>query len=750
MRHHRSTAPRRLGAAVAVALAVTAGTLTAPALAAGAPAPAPSAQGTADTVAPLTVPADSVILSAGRTGMLTRSGKRNGIVYRWTSHADGSTRVLPLRTYMYGPGSDVIVTQTGAAVFTLTDMGGAAEPVVIDTSAFNTSANPYKLVRVIGSTLVLSVSVDGVRRLHLVSLEGGEVVDREVAVPKGHTIRSHFTAGLGTLAVTHHTLNSSSVSLSLVDPATGALTETYPAASAAVQSVTVTPTHTAWIERPAENSLLLIAPRGTGPVPRTPQVPLGYEGYEGSSRVHALGEWLAYARSDGGTALFPNALNRLTVRSAKTGESFALLDHTTSLVPEADGTLLAIGGTVARGEGLYRIALNPATGKPAATLVRTANRPTALTVVEETLPPTGTFDFDRAGGRLKAGWTLSRSNAKVSLTLRHTASGRTETMASEPREGVTDFPLTWDGVYEEGLPAYNGVYTWTMKAVPANGIGPSIERKGSFTLTRAPQPHDFDDNGSPDVLERSSGHLTAHDLRQVRSDTHRVYEISVGRGWNAYDRILASGNLGGTRNGDLVARDKSGVLWFYAGTGSHKAPFAPRTRIGGGWGTYSQIAAGSDLTGDGRGDLLATDRAGGLWLYRGTGNAKAPFTARKRIGGGWGIYNQLTATGNLAGGPAGDLVARDRSGVLWLYLGKGDGTFAARTRIGGGWGSYPNLIGIGDVDGDGRNDLLAQGPSHDEYENVLHTFRGTGQWKTPFAPARSDRIDHFSWLGDLF
>ncbi|MFF6888832.1 FG-GAP-like repeat-containing protein [Streptomyces sp. NPDC012421] len=129
------------------------------------------------------------------------------------------------------------------------------------------------------------------------------------------------------------------------------------------------------------------------------------------------------------------------------------------------------------------------------------------------------------------------------------------------------------------------------------------------------------------------------------------------------------------------------------------------------------------------------------------------FAPRTRIGGGWGIYNQLTATGNLAGGPAGDLVARDRAGVLWLYLGKGDGTFAARTRISGGWNTYDEIIGIGigigDVDADGRSDLLASNGRMTD-DTVLHLYRGTGQWKAPLAPRQSDSVEQRFWLRDLF
>ncbi|MFI7876034.1 hypothetical protein [Streptomyces salinarius] len=60
---------------------------------------------------------------------------------------------------------------------------------------------------------------------------------------------------------------------------------------------------------------------------------------------------------------------------------------------------------------------------------------------------------------------------------------------------------------------------------------------------------------------------------------------------------------------------------------------------------------------------------------------------------------------NIAGASAGGLVARDRSGVFWLYLGYGDGHFAPRSRIGGGWNTHTHLVNIGDANLDDRPDL---------------------------------------------
>ncbi|MDX2290925.1 MULTISPECIES: FG-GAP-like repeat-containing protein [Streptomyces] len=746
---------KHLSPAVALVLAVSAGTLSTPAVAADAADWAQStatAETGAETIAPLAIPVDSVLLSAGQTGMLSRTGTGASAVHRWTRLADGVTTILPAGTYWGSAGTDLVVSREGS-VFTFTDMSGAVEPAVLDTSGFNTAAAPYTVDRVVGRSLLMTTTVNGAEEFRLVSLgEDGNVADRKVGLPDGSRARFSYSSGPDSLAVSYGEPMANGyyrMRLSTVDVTTGAITAShYFLPEPNHTAIAVTPSHLTWVLDPyGSNPQLQVLARATGsPVSTTPLIRQQTLGLT----VHHVGDWVALVRPGGGTATSPHPYTPLTARPLDGGAEVPLLDHAGSVTPSPDGSLLVLGGTLAHGEGLYRIAPDPVTGKPAATLLRTFGRPTALTVLKESLPPAGTFDFDRAGGKLSAGWTLSRFNARTTLTLTHTASGRTVKLVQEPREGVSAHSLTWDGVYKDGLPAYNGAYAWTMTAAPANGVGPAVERKGSFTLTRAPRPHDFDDNGSPDVLARDvNGNLSSYDIRQVWSlDAYEdPYELPIGGGWNAYDRILAAGNLGGTRHGDLIARDKSGILWLYQGKSGHRAPFAPRTRIGG-WGIYNQFAAGSDVTGDGRNDLLAADKAGMLWLYPGTGNTTAPFTTRRKIGGGWGIYNQLTATGNLAGGPAGDLVARDKAGVLWLYLGKGDGTFTTRTRIGGGWGSFKHLIGIGDVNNDGRNDLLAAGQSNNG-DTVLHLYRGTGQWTTPLAPAQTDTVEQRSWLGHL-
>ncbi|GAA5042040.1 N-acetylmuramoyl-L-alanine amidase [Streptomyces similanensis] len=204
----------------------------------------------------------------------------------------------------------------------------------------------------------------------------------------------------------------------------------------------------------------------------------------------------------------------------------------------------------------------------------------------------------------------------------------------------------------------------------------------------------------------------------------------VGSGWGDYTALTSMTALRADGTGDMVARDKSGTLWYYKGTGKPAAPFATRIKVGAGWNTYDVLIGARDLTGDGKADLLARDASGALWLYQGTGSATAPFAARTKVGSGWNTYNSLTDTGDVTGDGKADLIGRDASGVLWLYQGTGSATapFAARTRIGGGWNVYNVLNGPSDLDRDGKADLIGRDAS-----GVLWFYKGTGSAATPFA-----------------
>ncbi|MFF8809374.1 FG-GAP repeat domain-containing protein [Streptomyces omiyaensis] len=166
----------------------------------------------------------------------------------------------------------------------------------------------------------------------------------------------------------------------------------------------------------------------------------------------------------------------------------------------------------------------------------------------------------------------------------------------------------------------------------------------------------------------------------------------TGGGWSSYNHISGPGDLNGDGKGDLLARDRSGVLYLMRGNGEGTG-FASRIRVGSGWGAYNRLVGAGDVSGDGRADVLARDGSGTLWLYKGTGVSTRPFAARQRIGGGWNAYRQIVVPGDLDGDGRADLLATTSGGTLYRYHATGaGGVFAPRAEVGGGWQVYSDLF----------------------------------------------------------
>ncbi|CAM5559261.1 N-acetylmuramoyl-L-alanine amidase [Streptomyces tanashiensis] len=204
----------------------------------------------------------------------------------------------------------------------------------------------------------------------------------------------------------------------------------------------------------------------------------------------------------------------------------------------------------------------------------------------------------------------------------------------------------------------------------------------------------------------------------------------VGGGWGIYNAITPLTALRADGTGDAVARDASGALWYYQGSGNPSAPFKPRLKTGGGWQIYDRIIGVRDLTGDSRPDVIAREKSGALWLYKGTGTPATPFAPRVKIGTGWQIYNDIVSTGDLTSDGKPDLIGRDATGALWLYKGTGSATapYAARVKVGTGWQIYNSITGPSDLTGDGRVDFVAR-----DGAGALWLYKGTGSATAPYA-----------------
>ena len=136
---------------------------------------------------------------------------------------------------------------------------------------------------------------------------------------------------------------------------------------------------------------------------------------------------------------------------------------------------------------------------------------------------------------------------------------------------------------------------------------------------------------------------------------------------------------------DVVARDVSGNLWLYPGRGNRSFGMDVRAKIWFGWNGFT-FAGVADWDRDGKQDVVARDASGNLWLYPGRGNRDFGMDVRAKIWFGWTGFVFAGVTDWDVDGKQ-DVLARDGNGDLWLYPGRGNRGFGmdARAKVWFGW-----------------------------------------------------------------
>ncbi|HEY3502603.1 MAG TPA: FG-GAP-like repeat-containing protein [Actinocatenispora sp.] len=142
-------------------------------------------------------------------------------------------------------------------------------------------------------------------------------------------------------------------------------------------------------------------------------------------------------------------------------------------------------------------------------------------------------------------------------------------------------------------------------------------------------------------------------------------------------------------------------------------------KLGSGSTQVSALVAFGDINDDGYGDLLARTGDGVMYAYLGTGDGGFGSAKKVRLGGGYNAYSSLLSVGDVDGDGYDDLVERDTSGTVWFKGGTGNTALKARVQIATGWNAYTRLAAIGDVNNDGRGDLLAV-----DRDNVVWRYYG--------------------------
>lgn len=313
---------------------------------------------------------------------------------------------------------------------------------------------------------------------------------------------------------------------------------------------------------------------------------------------------------------------------------------------------------------------------------------------------------------------------------------------------------------------------------------------------------DLTGNGTSDLLAIDrSGRLF---LYEGRGGARWFARQQVGNGWQGMRLVATGGDLTGDGRTDLVAVDANGALWLYANLGG--ARWAQRVQAGTGWQTYSSITVGSlsaasafvpqpgvgDVSADGLRDMVTMDASGQLsrragddrggfsgpvpmaaWqpgdrffsagdfnrdgrneilresgslLFMHSVDSSGVLDGGTQIGNGWSVMTQIAVPGDVNGDGSIDVIAIDRSGVMWLYPRTADGAFSARLQLGSAFTDRVALIPAGDWRGTGRMDVMS---ITQDGRLWLHEGNGTGGFAAPRQIGNSWRFTSVFSPGDI-
>ncbi|MFG2887627.1 FG-GAP repeat domain-containing protein [Streptomyces sp. NPDC048297] len=328
---------------------------------------------------------------------------------------------------------------------------------------------------------------------------------------------------------------------------------------------------------------------------------------------------------------------------------------------------------------------------------------------------------------------LSKPSSGWDLTVRNRATGKVYDDGRDGGSARGELTVGWHGddpTKTGDVFVPNGTYDWTLTVTPADGVGAPLQVRGSVQLQHGgPVRHDHVGSGGPpdgtaDLLTLNpSGTLTFQQGTGKGTFSGKV----SGGGWSTKALAVPFGDLDGDRCNDVLVRMSDGSLRGYrVACGLAPKPSMAYKKLGTGWNAYNVLTSPGDLTGDGRADLLARKAStGDVYLF--AAKSDGTLAAGKKIRSAWTGYTKVVGAGDLNGDGRGDVLARDKAGTLWRYNGTGTGLLKDRVKVASNWGaSYNAVVGVGDITGDGRSDLVVRDTSGNLY-------RQSGDGKGSFA-----------------
>ncbi|TXK16327.1 VCBS repeat-containing protein [Homoserinibacter sp. GY 40078] len=212
---------------------------------------------------------------------------------------------------------------------------------------------------------------------------------------------------------------------------------------------------------------------------------------------------------------------------------------------------------------------------------------------------------------------------------------------------------------------------------------------------------DLTGDGDRLFLVRPTGELRAFPMGDF-SQLGKSARIGTGRSWLSYSTIMLAGDFDGDACADILARDKSGGLWLFRGNGA--GGLRSRVKVGSGMQKYTALVAPGDISGDGKPDLLGRTASGALVMLRGDG--AGGWAGTKTLSSGWNSYKLLIAPGDVDGDGHADLIARRSNGDMYLFHGDGHAHLTSPVRIGTGWNKYSQAVGAGEFGGASQSSLV--------------------------------------------
>jgi hypothetical protein len=197
---------------------------------------------------------------------------------------------------------------------------------------------------------------------------------------------------------------------------------------------------------------------------------------------------------------------------------------------------------------------------------------------------------------------------------------------------VLQTDLNRDGVVDYIMRNTSGALYWRHKS-GSTWVNTKLSSSWG-TVKQIITPGDVTGDALPDLMSvTSKGYLYVYPGKGNGTFGTAKY---LGSGWLSYAQVVGHGDYTGDGRPDLIARTSGGTTYLF--TSSTTGTFGSRKLVSSTAFKYATaIVATGDVNGDGNSDLVTRTSSGTLWLYKGYGNGT--FTSAVKAATGANSYN---------------------------------------------------------------------------------------------------------------